>query len=220
MKRAVIFGIGDFAQVAYVYLRDDSDYTVEAFTVDERYVESPELLGLPVVASERLTELYPPSEYAIFCAIGFSKVNANRRAVYERCKSLGYSVPSYVNSTVRRWNETAIGDGCFIFEENVIQPFVTIGENCVLWSGNHIGHHSRIGDNVFIASHVVVSGKCTIGDNSFVGVNATFRDGITVGRDCVIGAGAILLKDTQDGEVYKTVHTEPHQRRSHELRNF
>ena len=220
MKRAVIFGTGDFAQVAYVYLRDDSDYRVEAFAVDEKYIDEPQILGVPVVAAERLAQTHPPSEFAVFCAIGFSKVNANRRAVYERCRELGYRLPSYVNSTVRRWNETAIGDGCFIFEENVIQPFVTIGNNCVLWSGNHIGHHTRIGNNVFIASHVVVSGKCTIGDNSFIGVNATFRDGITVAPNCVVGAGAIVLKDTIADGVYKTANTEPQERRSHELRNF
>ena len=220
MKKAVIFGVGDFAQVASVYLRGDSEYEIEAFTVNEQYVEADRLLDLPVVPFERLEDRYPAKEFSIFVAIGFSKVNAARRSVYEACRERGYAVPTYVNSTVRRWKETAIGEGCFIFENNVIQPFVRIGNNCVLWSGNHIGHHSTIGNNVFIASHVVVSGKCTIGDNSFVGVNATFRDGITVGANCVIGAGAILLKDAPESGVYKTEHTVPQERKSHELRNF
>lgn len=220
MKRAVIFGVGDFAQVAYVYLRDDSDYQIEAFTVNEQYIEQDRLLDLPVVPFEGLASSHPSNEFSIFVAIGFSKVNAARRSVYEACLERRYAVPTYVNSTVRRWDETSIGQGCFIFENNVIQPFVSIGNNCVLWSGNHIGHHSKIGNNVFIASHAVVSGKCTIGDNSFVGVNATFRDGVTVGPNCVVGAGAILLKDAVESGVYKTEHTLPQERKSHELRNF
>lgn len=220
MKKAIVFGTTDFAQIAAVYLREDAGYAVEAFTVNQRYITQPSLLETPIVPFEELQANYPPAEFEIFCAIGFSKVNANRRAVYEDCRSKGYRLPSYVNSTVRRWNETSIGDGCFIFEENVIQPFVSIGENCVLWSGNHIGHHSIIGNNVFIASHVVISGRCTIGDNSFIGVNATLRDGITVAPNCVIGAGAILLKDTIESGVYKAVATQPHERRSDELLNF
>jgi sugar O-acyltransferase (sialic acid O-acetyltransferase NeuD family) len=220
MKRAVIFGTTDFAQVAHVYLRDDSEYSVEAYTVNERFITETSLLGLPVVPFENLKQSYPPAEFAVFLGIGFSKVNANRRSVYEACKAEGYALPSYVHSNVHRWPETTVGEACFIFENNVLQPFVRIGNNCVLWSGNHIGHHTTIGNNVFIASHVVISGKCTIGDNSFLGVNATLRDGVTVASDCVVGAGAIVLKDTIQSGVYKTVNTEPQERRSHELRNF
>jgi sugar O-acyltransferase (sialic acid O-acetyltransferase NeuD family) len=220
MKRAVIFGTGDFAQVAYIYLRDDSDFEVVAFTVNRDYLSETVLLGLPVVPFEDLAVSHPAADFSVFLGVGFSKVNAARRGVYDSLKQRAYDTPTYVHSSVQRWRETTIGEACFIFEENVVQPFVTIGNNCVLWSGNHIGHHSTVGDNVFIASHVVISGKCTIGDNCFVGVNATFRDGITIGRDCVIGAGAVLLKDAQDGSVYKSTATEPSERKSSELRNF
>lgn len=220
MKKAIIFGTTDFAQVARVYLRDDSEYDVVAFTVNEQYLTEPTLLGLPVVPFERIAQSHPPNEHAAFIGVGFSKVNAARRNVYESLKSLQYELPTYIHSTVHRWPETRFGEACFIFENNVVQPFVSIGNNCVLWSGNHIGHHSTIGNNVFIASHIVVSGKCTIGDNCFLGVNATLRDGITVAPDCVIGAGALLLKDTAPSAVYKAGATEPMERRSDELRNF
>jgi sugar O-acyltransferase (sialic acid O-acetyltransferase NeuD family) len=220
VKRAVVFGTADFAQVAHAYLRDDSDYAVEAYTVNQRFIEAQTLLGLPVVPFETLPQTHPPSEFAIFLGIGYSKVNQNRRETYETCKALGYELPTYVHSTVGRWSETTIGEGCFIFEGNVVQPFVTIGKNCVLWSGNHIGHHTVIGDNVFIASHVVISGRCNIGDNCFIGVNATFRDGVTVGRDGVIGAGAIILRDTVEAGVYRGTNTEPLERRSDELRKI
>jgi acyl-[acyl carrier protein]--UDP-N-acetylglucosamine O-acyltransferase len=68
-----------------------------------------------------------------------------------------------------------IGENCFIFEDNTIQPFVRIEDNVILWSGNHIGHHSTIKSHNFISSHVVVSGQCTIEPNCFIGVNSTNR---------------------------------------------
>ncbi len=220
MRRAVIFGTGAFAQVASVYLQEDADYTIEAFCVDEGFNEATSLLGIPVIDTLALSKEFRPADISVFCAIGFSKLNANRRKTVERLRDLGYTLPSYVHSSVQRWNSQTIGQACFIFENNVIQPFVTIGDNCVLWSGNHIGHHSTIGNNVFIASHAVISGSCHIGDNSFLGVNATLRDGISIGGDCVIGAGALILHDAPDGSVYKGSETFSQDRSSSQLRNF
>ncbi len=92
---------------------------------------------------------------------------------------------------------------CFIFENNVVQPFATLGNNVVLWSGNHLGHHSVVGNNVFIASHVVVSGHCKIGDNCFFGVNSTLANNVTIGADCWIGPGVTIVKDIGENLFYK-----------------
>jgi sugar O-acyltransferase (sialic acid O-acetyltransferase NeuD family) len=220
VSNVVLFGTGDFAQVAAEYLRRDSPHEVVAFTVHERYVESGELLGVPVVPFERIEETHPPSDYAMFVAIGFSRVNKARRELYEECKRKGYELISYVSSKAIHWGELELGDNCFVFEANVIQPFVRIGNDVIVWSGNHIGHHTRIGDHCFIASHVVVSGGVTIGEETFVGVNATFRDGITVAPRSVIGAGALIMKDTEEGAVYSVRGTEPSERKSWDLKDF
>jgi sugar O-acyltransferase (sialic acid O-acetyltransferase NeuD family) len=220
MSDVVLFGSGDFARVARVYLDADSPHRVVAFTAHERYIESPELGGLPVVPFETLAESHPPDKNAMFVAIGFSGVNSTRRAMYEQCKAKGYELISYVNTKSTYWDELVLGDNCFVFEENVIQPNVRIGNDVILWSGNHIGHDSTIEDHCFIASHVVISGNVTIGESSFVGVNATFRDGIKVAPRCVIGAGALIMKDTTDGGVYSVRGTEPLAKKSWELIGF
>jgi sugar O-acyltransferase (sialic acid O-acetyltransferase NeuD family) len=220
MKRAVIFGTTDFAEIAYVYLTADSAYAVDAFTVHERYITSRTLLGVDVVPFEELEAKFPASDYAIFVAIGFKRVNALRTEMYQLCKSKGYEMITYINSKTSHWGHIEVGDNTFIFENNVIQPFVRIGNNTILWSGNHIGHHSTIGNNCFIASHAVISGHVTIGDNCFIGVNATFRDGVKIAPGCVIGAGATILKDTLEKGVYRAVNTEAASIRSDELRNF
>ena len=217
MRPVVLFGVGDFARVAHVYLRDDSPHEVVAFTVHERYAEGDTFQGLPLVPFEQLESRYPPSDHAMYVAIGFSGVNRARAAVYEECKARGYELISFVSSQAFVSAETSIGDNCFVFEANVVQPFVTLGNDVVLWSGNHIGHDVTIEDHVFIASHVVISGHATIGARSFVGVNATFRDGVTVAPDCVIGAGASIMKDTIPGGVYPGPRSEPREQRSWEL---
>jgi sugar O-acyltransferase (sialic acid O-acetyltransferase NeuD family) len=220
MKPVVVFGTGDFARMARIYLDADSPREVAAFTVDERYVDAPTLDGLPVVPFERLAHTHPPDDYLVFVAIGFSRVNQARAEVYSRCKQVGYELISYVSSKAMVWDELQLGDNCFVFEANVIQPNVRIGNDVILWSGNHIGHDATIGDHCFLASHVVVSGNVTIGDYCFLGVNATLRDAITLAPRCVIGAGALIMKDTEEGAVYSVRGTEPIERKSWELSNF
>jgi len=216
-QSVVIFGTGDFARVAEVYLRLDSDYEVVAFTVDEGHMGATELNGRPVVPFGSLAERYPPAECSMFVAIGFSKVNRARGEMYAQCKERGYALISYVNSRATYWGDLEIGDNCFVFEENVIQPNVKIGDDVVLWSGNHIGHDSVIGDHCFIASHVVVSGNVRIGPYSFLGVNSTVRDGVTIAPRCVIGAGALVMRDTEEGAVYSVRGTDPIEKKSWDL---
>jgi sugar O-acyltransferase (sialic acid O-acetyltransferase NeuD family) len=219
-RRLVIFGVGDFGRIARYYLDADSPHEVVAFTASESQLEGDSFMGLPTVPFEEVETRYPPGEFQMFVAVAYSRVNRNRREIFEKAKALGYSMQTYVCSRATTWPDLTIGEGSFVFENNVIQPFVRVGSNTVLWSGNHIGHDSVVGDHVFIASHVVVSGNCRIGDNTFIGVNATLRDGITVGESCVIGAGVVLLKDAPSGSVYKAVGGEPSRITSGELRKI
>lgn len=208
MKRLVIFGIGDFGQVAAVYLRDDSPHTIAAFTVHQSHCPAEPVLGLPVVPFETIDQTHPPATHAMFVAIGYRRLNRAREEIVAECRRRGYGLISYVSSKAAVSAETQIGENCFVFEQNVIQPFVSIGDNVVMWSGNHVGHHSRIGDHCFVTSHAVISGRVEVGHHSFIGVNATLRDGITVAPYTVVGAGALLTRDTREGEVYAPEGTE------------
>lgn len=219
-RPVVIFGTGSFAQVAAVYLTKDSPREVLAYTVDGAYLDRDALAGLPVIAFENLLESHPPDRVDLLVATGFKGVNEVRRKIYERCKEVGYGFVSYVSSRAMVMTDNEVGENSFVFEANVLQPFVEIGDNVVLWSGNHVGHHSRIGDHCFVASHAVISGHVTIEESCFVGVNATFRDGVTVGPRCVIGAGALVLADHGEGTVIGGQATPVHPKKSWELRNF
>jgi sugar O-acyltransferase (sialic acid O-acetyltransferase NeuD family) len=194
-KKLVIVGDSAFAEVAYEYFTHDSPYEVVAFAVERAYLTKATLFGLPVVAIEDLVALYPPAGHDFYAALVYTQMNRLRTRLYRQVKALGYAPASYVSSRAFVWRNVELGEHCFIFEDNTVQPFVKIGDNVVLWSGNHIGHHSVVKDNCFISSHVVVSGFCTVGANCFIGVNATFGNNLEVGDDCLIGSGALIARD-------------------------
>jgi len=202
MAKIVVFGAGQLADVAHFYLTHDSPHEVVAFTVDNEFMKDKEHMGLPVVPFEEVEASYPPDGFKMFVPVSYRQVNKLRAEKYYQSKDKGYDLINYICSKAITWPGLVVGDNCFIFENNVIQPFVEIGNNVTLWSGNHIGHHVVIKDHCFIASHVVVSGSVTIEPYCFLGVNATIRDNITIARECVIGAGTVILKNTKEKCVY------------------
>jgi sugar O-acyltransferase (sialic acid O-acetyltransferase NeuD family) len=202
MAKVIIFGLGDIAQIADYYFRIDSDHEVVAFTVDKDYMTSKEFEGRTVIPFEEIEKTHPPSEYKMFIAVSYAKMNKVRAEKYRQAKAKGYELVSYISSRCSYLSQNPCGDNCFIFEDNTIQPFVKIGNNVTLWSGNHIGHHSVIEDHNFISSHVVVSGHCRIHSFCFIGVNATLGHKVTVAEETLIGAGVVQTKDTMAKGVY------------------
>lgn len=219
-KSLIVFGSGDIAELAHYYFSEDSDYEVEAFTVDSAYLTNEVFCGLPVVPFEEIHAMYPPQKFDLFIAISYSRLNRVRKEKYLKAKELGYRLASYISSHATVLNKDRIGENCFILEDNTIQPFVRIGNNVTLWSGNHIGHHSTVRDHSFLASHIVVSGGVEIGESCFIGVNATLRDHVKIGDKCVIGAGTLILKDAKPEGLYVGKATERSQRPSTQLKKI
>lgn len=207
-RKLVIVGDSAFAEIAYEYFTCDSDYEVRAFSVEREYLKRENLFGLPVVPFESLAKVFDPVEHEVYVATVYTQLNRLRTRLCAQAKAKGYRLASYISSRAFVWRNAQIGEHCFIFEGNVVQPFVRLGNNVVLWSGNHIGHHSVIKDNCFVSSHVVISGFVEVGENCFLGVNSTIANNVKVGKDCWLGPNAIIVKDTPEGAFYKPAKSE------------
>lgn len=208
-KKLIIVGDSAFAEIAHEYFDFDSIYEVVAYSVERAFLKRDELRGLPVVAFEEIESHFDPATHYVYVATVYTQLNRLRARLADSAKAKGYKLASYVSSRSFVWRNVELGEHCFIFEDNTVQPFVKIGSNVVLWSGNHIGHHSTIRDNCFIASHAVISGFCDVGKNSFIGVNATLANNVNIGKDNWIGPNAVIMKDTEAGALYKTDQPEP-----------
>ena len=207
-RRLVIVGNTAFAEIAHEYFTADSDYDVVAFSVEREYLKEDQLFGLPIVPFDELDNVFAPPEHDVYVAATYTQLNRLRTRLVDAAKARGYGLASYISSRAFVWRNVTLGEHCFVFEDNTVQPFVRMGRNVVLWSGNHIGHHSTIGDNTFVSSHVVVSGFCEIGESCFLGVNATVANNITIGRDVWLGPNTNVVKDVPDGTFVKPVASE------------
>jgi len=199
-KKLLIIGAGELVMIAYEYFTYDSNYEVIGFAVEKEYLDTDVLYDRPVVSFEDIHEKFPPSDCEAFVAIPASELNRLRTRLYKEVKAKGYICATYISSHAFVWRNVKIGENCFIFEDNTIQPFVEIGNNVILWSGNHIGHRTLIEDNCFLSSHVVVSGYCHISESCFLGVNSTFNDHVSVARDCIVASGSLVSKSLKEPE--------------------
>jgi sugar O-acyltransferase (sialic acid O-acetyltransferase NeuD family) len=213
----VIVGDSLFAEIAHEYFEHDSDYDVVAFSVEEEYRHADRFRGLPLLPFERLQDELDPASCSVFAAITYGKLNRLRTRLADEAAAKGFALASYVSSRAFVWRNVELGEHCFVFEDNTVQPFVTIGRNCVLWSGNHVGHHSTLGDNVFVSSHVVISGSVHVGDNCFLGVNTTLVNDIAVGRDTWLGPSVTVTRDVDAGTVWRPARSDRRDATSYEL---
>lgn len=210
-KPLVIFGSGEIATLARFYFQNDSDYSVEAFTVDDAYVQESILEGLPVIPFSEIASAFSPKDYEMHVALSYRGLNRLRQEKYEQCRSGGYRMATYLSSKSFFWPDNlSVGDNCLILENQTIQPGVRIGNNVMIWSGNHFGHGTEIQDHVYISSHVCISGHCLIGERSFLGVNATTKDFVTVNADTFVAMGACITHDVPAGSVVLGARSQVH----------
>ena len=214
MAKVVVFGTGQWAEMAHFYLTHDSTHEIVAFTVDGDYMKANENRGLPVVPFEEVEKLYPPEQYEMLVSLGFKRVNRLRAEKYHQAKLKGYKLISYISSKAITWPGLACGENCQIAEGVIIQPFAEIGDDVVIGPGSLVSHHSVIRDHVMLAPNAVVLGNCTVQHYSFIGANATVRDEVVIGNDTLLGAGVTILKNTREFELYNAMSVNPLRLRS------
>ncbi len=207
MKNLIIVGTGNYALVAFHFLKKEGKYHIIAFSEEQSYIRFDKIEGLPNIPFEQLEFKAPPEETILLIAVGPNNVNTVRERLYLSAKAKGYSFVKYISPDASVWDSDAIGENTFIFPRCVVEPFAKVGNNCVLWSGSIVAHHSEVKDHCFLAPGVCISGCSVIGANSFIGINATIRDNVVVGEKCIVGGGALIKKNIENGGVYSAVAT-------------
>jgi sugar O-acyltransferase (sialic acid O-acetyltransferase NeuD family) len=202
MSKVVLFGTGRGADVAYRFLKRDSEHEVCGFSTDLRYIKRETFHDLPVAAFEDVERRFPPDQYKFLVLLGYQGMNGLRAEKYLAAKSKGYSFASYVNSEFYRAEDLNIGENCFILDNQSISLDVKIGNNVVMWSSNHVGDLSTIGDHSWLAAHVTVAAEVNVQPYCFLGIGATIGNKLTLGQRTFVGANALVVSNTEANSVH------------------
>lgn len=202
MKPVVIFGIGAFADQTMFYFQHDSAFRVAAFSVDQAYIKEPTFHGKPVVPFETLEEEFPPTDFDVFVAMGYSNLNQHRAERIGLVRAKGYKMVSYLHSSVTVAPDLVHGENCFVSERIALQPFCRLGHGVVILTATATGHDVKFQDYCYVAGGCIIGANTTIGPYSFLSLNVTVRPNVTIGKSVILGTGALLLEDAPDGSVY------------------
>ncbi|WP_168203164.1 LbetaH domain-containing protein [Marinobacter fonticola] len=177
-------------------------YETVAFTMEQRLIESSTFCGLPLLPFENVEEHYAPSCYRMLVAVGYTGMNRIR---VERCamaRAKGYELANFVDSTVRLYPSTQLGDNNIILEYAVIHPGSRLGSANFLSSHVNLGHGTMLGDGCWLNGGVAIGGETRIGDRSVFGMNASAAHGIEVAPKTFVAANTFLAKTSSEGDVY------------------
>lgn len=98
--------------------------------------------------------------------------------------------------------QSTVGPGSVVLGGCMIGPDTRIGNWTCLLQNVTMGHDGVIEDYCWVTAGATFSGNCRVGYNSYIGTNSTIVNGAKLGRQCLIGAGALILKDVPDQEIW------------------
>jgi len=197
MKKLIIFGNGEFAEISQYYFGRDN---IAYFCVDDEFLKEEKFNGVPLIGLSELLK-FNKNEFNLFIALSYKKMSKIRQEKYEMFKKKNFTFASFIHKKSYISKEANIGENCLILENQTIQRGVNIKDNVFLWSGNHIGHNSTINNNTYVSSGVVISGNVSVGKNCFFGVNSCTKEFIKIGDNVLVSMGALVTKNIASNSV-------------------
>ncbi len=144
MKKIILAGNAVTAEILHAYLQDDHRYQVVGTTVDDPYVTTGTLEGVPSVGLSDLAARFPPGTVSVIMAMGYDDMNRVRESMFIRLKGMGYTIETYVHPHARVYTAVPLGEGAIVLPSAVVEPHVRVGANTMLWCNTTLAHHCQV----------------------------------------------------------------------------
>lgn len=139
---------------------------------------------------ETVSRDFPPGEYGMAVAIGYSNIAA-RWGAWEKIRAKGYKAPTLVHPRAYVADTAQIGEGCMVMAGAIVDVRARLGELVVAWPGACINHDANIGGNSFLAPNTTICGFADVGANTFVGAGSVIAD------HCLVPDASFLKMQTR-----------------------
>lgn len=151
---------------------------------------------------EELDKFIDKENDLLFVAVLWNRLNADRRYLYEKVKSMGYHLANIISPNAQVRGELQ-GDNCWICDGVIVQEHVKFGNDIFVMDNAMVGHWTMVSDHVFIAIRATVCGAVDIGEQCYIGANATVFDEVKIGKKCLIGGATVAKRSVPDFSVVK-----------------
>lgn len=93
-----------------------------------------------------------------------------------------------------------LGAGVVVMPGAVVNRNAEVGPHAIVNTRAVVEHDCVVGENAHLAPGSVLGGGVRVGPHTLVGIQAGVIPGVRIGDRCVVGAGAVVTRDTGDGE--------------------
>ncbi len=183
-EKLLLVGAGGFGRSTL----EHASTVYECYFVDDCYPHKKEVCGIPIIACiEEIPQLFAAYTQLVV-TIGNTHV---REKIYEKAKRIGFSFPNIIAQSAYISPFSALGNGCVVLNNVVVQGGATIGNGVLLNPGVEIHHDSVVGDNTLIYSNSVVRTYAQIGKRAQIGSTVTIATNATVQDDGIVPDGTV-----------------------------
>lgn len=152
---------------------------------------------------EELDKFIDKENDLLFVAVLWNRLNADRRYLYEKVKSMGYHFANIISPNAQVRGEL-LGDNCWICDGVVVQEHVKLGDDVFIKDNAVVAHWSVVENHTFIAINATICGAVHVGEQTYIGANATVFDETKIGKKCLIGGATIVKRNVPDFFVIKS----------------
>ena len=203
MDNLIIIGVSETAERVYEFVNRYKLFNVIGFAVDFKFKKADKFCDKPIWCLDELDQHINKANDYLLVAIFWNRLNADRRFLYERLKSLNYKFANLI-SPLASVRGDIVGDNCWIMDYVVIQEKAKIHNNVFIADFAFIGHLAVVLPHVFISARSNVLGSSCIGKQTFIGANASVFDDTNIGEKCLIGACTIVKRNIPAYSMVKT----------------
>lgn len=198
MDSIVLVGFGGHAKSVIDCIERENKYRVIGFTEIKKMEP---YHGYAYLGSdEKLEMIHKHGVKFAFVCLGYMGNSDVRDRLYERLKSIGFTLPVICDPTAIISGDAVVEEGVFIGKRAIVNVGSFIGKMGIINTGAIIEHENHIGEYTHIAVNATLCGGVRVGSRCLVGANATIIQGVKIGSGCTIGAGSVVLRDVADKE--------------------
>ena len=195
----IIIGSGGHAKVVIDVLQL-CGREVLGLTTQDRALFGHSVLGCRIIGDDDALAGHDPAQVLLVNAVGSVQFLETRKRLFEKFKALGYVFEQIIHPSAVIARDAVLGEGVHVMAGAVLQPGARIGDNTIINTRASIDHDCAIGRHVHISPGCTLSGNVTVGDETHIGAGATVIQGRQIGHGCLIAAGAVAIRDIDDGE--------------------
>lgn len=199
-RKLIILGAGAHAKVLVDLAGQLPDWELAGLLDDASSKRSTDVFGFPVLGRTDQLRAIAAEKLVDFAALAFGD-NATRRRYFEFVRKTGIEPATLVHPSAVISPHARLGAGVVVLAAVVVNAGAVIGDNVCLNTGCSIDHDCRVEDHSHVFPNATLTGGVQVCSGATIGANAVVNPNLKIGRNAVAGAGAVVIRDIEDGQV-------------------